>query len=112
MTFNSYPERLTGLVRANPQNKIMLKEKVKKIQANYGTCISLGFAFALKVLKERVYKNPISSIFLLSDGSDDGFLGAKEILKRENYQGNVVIHTFGYGMYHDSKLLKSVSDTK
>jgi len=38
------------------------------MQADGGTNINLGMEHAFKQIKDRDYKNPITSIFLLTDG--------------------------------------------
>jgi Mg-chelatase subunit ChlD len=35
------------------------------------TNIGAGMSYALKILTERKYKNPVSSVLLLTDGCDD-----------------------------------------
>lgn len=66
--FNSYATRLCHLMKTNDVNKISFKEIIGKIYATGGTDINSGMELAFRVLKERKHQNPISSVFLLSDG--------------------------------------------
>jgi uncharacterized protein with von Willebrand factor type A (vWA) domain len=43
---------------------------VNQIWDRGGTNIAAGMEMAFKTIKDRKYKNPITSIFLLSDGQD------------------------------------------
>lgn len=69
---------------------------------------------AFKVINERKSANPITSIFLLSDGIEDG--ADEEVRKRMQFRNmedvNFTINTFGFGRDHDENLLTSISKRK
>ena len=69
---------------------------------------------AFKIINERKEANPITSIFLLSDGIEDG--AAEEVSKRISFRKmesvNFSINTFGFGRDHDENLLTSISKHK
>lgn len=74
------------------------------LQAGGGTNINSGMELALKTIRDRKFKNSVTSIFLLSDGQDpEGALNFSESLKRpENKDlGVFTIHSFGFGTDHD-----------
>lgn len=48
---------------------------IDTIEANGATDIGNAMKMALSILKHRRFKNPIASIFLLSDGEDEGAAG-------------------------------------
>ena len=59
-------------MKCTPNNLPKFKIAIHSLQARGGTDIGNGMKMALSVLKHRRYKNPVSAIFLLSDGEDDG----------------------------------------
>lgn len=68
---------------------------------------------ALSVLKHRKYKNPVSAIFLLSDGVDEG---AEERVKSDLNQYNIrdpfTIKTFGFGRDVCPKIMAEIAHLK
>ena len=64
--------RLTRLMRVTTENVRKFRIAISSLQARGGTDIGNGMKMALSILKHRKYKNPISAIFLLSDGVDEG----------------------------------------
>ncbi len=66
---------------------------------------------ALKLLKEGESKNPVSGIFLLSDGLDNGPKDSiKDLLDQYSINRTYSIHTFGYGKDHDPVLMTNIAD--
>ena len=68
VSFSNSATRECTLVRLNAVGKASLNSAIQTMQANGGTNIGGGLDIALKQLQERRYRNPISSILLLSDG--------------------------------------------
>lgn len=66
--FNSYGQRLTNLKCTNKKNKEELIRIINSLRAGGGTNINSGMDIAFRVLKGRKHENPVSSVFLLSDG--------------------------------------------
>lgn len=62
-------------MRVNAENIYKFNIAIDTIEASGGTDIGNGMKMALSVLKHRKFKNPIASIFLLSDGEDEGAAG-------------------------------------
>ena len=60
------------MVRATNANKKRMMKLINEIEANGGTNIDLGMRKAFNVIKNRKYRNPVTGIFLLSDGLDEG----------------------------------------
>lgn len=68
---------------------------------------------ALNVLSNRRYKNPVTSIFLLSDGLDPQAKQKIPILVSSKCQElNYTINTFGFGSDHDPELMSGISKLK
>lgn len=68
IVFNSEGTRLSKLMKTNSKNRNTLLNIIGLIFSTGGTDINSGMEIAFKVLKERKYRNPVSSVFLLSDG--------------------------------------------
>lgn len=61
---------------------------------------------ALSVLKNRKYKNAITSVFLLTDGLDGGAIpGTRNALNTFAIADPFTINCFGFGANHDGKLM-------
>ena len=68
---------------------------------------------ALSVLKHRKYKNPVSAVFLLSDGVDEGAEErVKEDLKQYHIRDPFVIKTFGFGKDCCPKMMSEIAHLK
>lgn len=68
--FNSNGSRICRLMKTNSANRNELLRVIKAIYASGGTNINSGMEIAFNVLKHRRTRNPVSSVFLLSDGQD------------------------------------------
>lgn len=53
------------------RNKLSVKQFVSEITAKGGTDIDLGMKEAFSFVKSRKNQNPVTSVFLLSDGLDN-----------------------------------------
>ena len=69
--FSTVAHYITPWVRNTPENKEKLKKVILSMSGLASTNIAAGFQKGLWMLKNRKYKNPISCMFLLSDGFDD-----------------------------------------
>lgn len=67
---------LTPWTRNTIENKAFLKKTILELKGLASTNIGDGMDKALWMLKNRKEKNPISCIFMLSDGQDD-YIGAE-----------------------------------
>lgn len=72
--FDDNVERLTPLRCINEKNKSDFTTAVNNIKERGCTNISKGVELAINVLKDRKYKNEVTSIFLLTDGLDNSGL--------------------------------------
>ena len=97
----------------NNKTKPEFESVINSIRANGGTNITGGMDLAFQCLAGRKYKNPVTSIFLLSDGLDGGAVsGVTAQLKARNLQDNFTINSFGFGQDHDPILMSSISKLK
>lgn len=116
ITFENFATRLTPLLRVVPANINKIEEAIGSLSGRGGTSIYAGMEMAFKTLEDKKYKNNVESVFLLSDGLDNGadskissVLNSKiELLKKSAFS----VHTFGYGSDHDPKLMKNIADVR
>ncbi|KAL4512621.1 hypothetical protein ABPG72_020458 [Tetrahymena utriculariae] len=114
ITFNSYAAKLCGLRKVDNQNKENLQAITKQMCARDGTDITNGLKIAFQILQNRKQKNQVSSIFLLSDGQDDGSdIKIRNLLQTTYSQlqeESFTIHQFGFGSDHDGPLIDQVDE--
>lgn len=69
--------------------------------------------YSFEILKQRRQKNPVSSVFLLSDGLDNG---AQQKVASSligcGLQDSFTIHSFGFGSDHDPVLMNEIAKIK
>lgn len=68
IVFTTVAHIVTSFIRNTQENKPLLKKAILELKGLASTNISDGMNKALWMLKNRKYKNPVSCIFLLSDG--------------------------------------------
>jgi len=111
--FDNNASRLVPLVRMNEKNKKMILSKLKDVHGDGGTDINLGMTHAFEILKQRRHQNPVTSVFLLSDGLDGGAQQkVKATLSRYNISDDTTINTFGFGSDHDPQLMNDIADLR
>lgn len=65
---------------------------------------------AFKMIKERKFKNDVTSIFLLSDGQDTSAeLRVQQLQAEYMIQDNFTINCFGFGSDHDPVLMDKIA---
>jgi len=111
--FDDRASRLIPLMRMTEENKQTVLEKLKNVHGRGGTDIDLGMKHAFQVLKQRRYQNPVSSVFLLSDGLDGGAQQKVKIsLAQNEISEDITINTFGFGNDHDPQLMSDIADLR
>ncbi|CAD8095474.1 unnamed protein product [Paramecium primaurelia] len=109
--FNHRAERITPLKCITEGNRGYFEEKIKGINATGNTNISSATEIAFQQLKDRKYRNNVTSIFLLSDGQDDqAFTNIKQQINQ--VEEVFTLHTFGFGKDNDAKMMTSISNLK
>ena len=67
----------------------------------------------MELIKHRKYKNPITSVFLLSDGQDQVSYSLKTIQDTLNsIEESFTVHSFGFGRDHDADLMRDIAKTR
>ena len=111
--FSNAGKRLTRLVRVSESNKPKIREIIDSLSADGGTNITSGLKRAVRIINERKYRNPVTSVFLLSDGLDNNAIGGvRELLDTQQPKDNFTIHSFGYGSDHDPNLMSTIAKYK
>ncbi len=119
ITFNKKAEIIFNLLYLTEINKNTIKRKVDLIYTEPGTNILSGLTIAVDILKDlKKEKNEerISSVLLLSDGCDmvntDIELVEKFKSLTKNQELTFTLHTFGYGINHDAKLMQKLASVR
>ncbi|CAD8110764.1 unnamed protein product [Paramecium sonneborni] len=97
------------------ENKKTIKKAIKNIKIRDSTNIASGVALGLRMIKDRKFKNPVTCMFVLSDGVDDdkgADLRCQKALEKYNLQDTLTINTFGYGSDHDPKVMNNIANLK
>ncbi|KAI3748234.1 hypothetical protein L6452_11188 [Arctium lappa] len=127
IAFSSSARRLFPLRRMTDNGKQESLQIINSLVANGGTNIAEGLRKGAKVMTDRKFKNPVSSLILLSDGQDTYTsisprkAGSKtdyqtllpssmQTKKDENAALRIPIHTFGFGMDHDASAMHFISE--
>jgi Mg-chelatase subunit ChlD len=119
--FDEKSEILTNLAPMNSEFKSVFKEIVRnQIQPRGNTNIGQALKDGFDVLLNRKFVNDVTAIFLVSDGEDtcgNSNSVLEEVLdindaKMQELGMNYNIHTFGYGKYHDERILNFLSNYK
>jgi Mg-chelatase subunit ChlD len=114
IVFDDEIQRLCNLLSLNENNKSKIKQYLSNVKPKGGTNIALAMQHAIELVKQRRYKNNVTSIFLLSDGIQfEADKKIKNLLDREKFflsEANCIsINTFGYGEDHDANLMMQIS---
>ncbi|XP_057956239.1 E3 ubiquitin-protein ligase WAV3-like [Malania oleifera] len=134
IAFSSTARRLFPLRRMTETGRQQALQAVNSLISNGGTNIAEGLKKGAKVMIDRKWKNPVSSVILLSDGQDTYTVispgGARpqtdyqsllpfSIQRNNGGGGDVVsdstglqipVHAFGFGADHDAASMHSISE--
>lgn len=116
IAFSSTAKRLFPLRRMTDTGRYEALQAVNSLSSNGGTNIAEGLRKGAKVLTDHKWKNPVSSIILLSDGQDTYTVSSPNHGNhRANYQSllpdclHIPVHTFGFGADHDADAMHLVA---
>ena len=114
VTFENTAQTLSNFLTMTEPNKETIRPIIESIGASGGTNIHIGLQTALLLLKQRKYKNKVSSIFLLSDGQDnisrEVMPKLEKTMKDLKLNDAFTINTFGYGADHDPEMMKRIAE--
>ncbi|KAJ3682414.1 hypothetical protein LUZ60_014987 [Juncus effusus] len=122
VAFSSTARRLFPLTRMSGHGRQNALQSVNSLSASGGTNIAEGLRKAAKVIDDRSQKNSICSIILLSDGQDTYSISVNRArladyqslvpssIVRPASNGRTPIHTFGFGMDHDSAAMHAIAE--
>ncbi|KAJ4702605.1 Zinc finger (C3HC4-type RING finger) family protein [Melia azedarach] len=140
VVFSSAARRILPLQRMSDSGREVAIRAVNCLYSNGGTNIVAGLKKGVRVLEERRDRNPVASIILLSDGQDTHNVRAhhqsmqnesstnlgnelvylnllpalicpsNSVSGCESQQSTIPVHTFGFGLEHDSMAMHSIAD--
>ncbi|KAJ4800562.1 Zinc finger (C3HC4-type RING finger) family protein [Rhynchospora pubera] len=115
IAFSSSARRLFHLRRMSDSGRQLALAAVNSLTAGGGTNIAEGLKKGVKVIEDRGYKNPVSSIILLSDGQDTYNVSPNTKAVRIDYKSllpgrYLPVHAFGFGGDHDSAALHCIAE--
>ncbi|PHU03881.1 hypothetical protein BC332_29132 [Capsicum chinense] len=126
IAFSSTARRLFPLRRMSDTGKQEALQAVNSLSSNGGTNIAEALKKSAKIMTDRKWKNPVSSIILLSDGQDTYTVNSPSVAATQvNYQSllpvsmqrnaasglHIPVHAFGFGADHDAVSMHSISET-
>lgn len=126
ISFSSTARRLFPLRRMTDTGRQQALQAVNSLVSNGGTNIAEGLRKGAKVMLDRKWKNPVSSIILLSDGQDtyticspggahtriDYSLLLPFSIHRNGGTGfQIPVHAFGFGTDHDATSMHAISES-
>ncbi|XP_019413968.1 PREDICTED: uncharacterized protein LOC109325836 isoform X1 [Lupinus angustifolius] len=123
IAFSSTAHRIFPLRLMTDTGRQQALQAVNSLVASGGTNIAEGLKKGTKVFVDRRWKNPVSSIILLSDGKDAHSVSSRSNVEtnyqvlvpnsihRNNSTGlQIPVHAFGFGSDHDATLMHSISE--
>ncbi|KAG4384648.1 hypothetical protein AAZX31_13G306100 [Glycine max] len=123
ITFSCTARRIFPLRRMTDVGKQEALQAVDSLVSNGVTNIVEGLRKGAKVFVDRKWKNPVSSIILLSDGQDSSINSSRIndvndyrslvpcSIHRNNGIGlHIPVHAFGFGVDHDATAMHSISE--
>lgn len=121
IAFSSTAQRLFPLRRMSHHGKQQALQAINSLGAGGGTNIAGALKKAVKVIQDRIYKNSVCSIILLSDGQDTYNIssnfqgtsaGRRSLVPTSilNERHMIPLHAFGFGADHDSDTLHSIAE--
>ncbi|XP_048529263.1 E3 ubiquitin-protein ligase WAV3-like [Triticum urartu] len=124
VSFSSGANRLMRLARMSESDggKDLAKRAVQSLAAGGGTNIGAALRKAAKVLDDRLHRNAVASVILLSDGQDTYTVPRRG--RDANYDALVPpsfmytgagnrsapVHTFGFGTDHDAAAMHTIAE--
>jgi hypothetical protein len=113
VTFNHEVRSLVTLLPCSPENKKVIVDLVKKLEASGSTNISEALFTGTSILARRAnVDRSIGSLMLFTDGlSNQGPSTESTLssLKDVQLPPGCIFNTFGLGIDHDSSLLQSIA---
>ncbi|KAL5564901.1 hypothetical protein UlMin_028065 [Ulmus minor] len=106
VTFAGNSKRLCPLRQITKSSQAKIKKLVNALAADGNTNITAGLRTGLKVLNDRnLTSRRVVGIMLMSDGDQNAGGDAANVRA-----GNVPVHTFGFGLDQDPRVLKAIAD--
>uniref|UniRef100_A0A2C9U2H7 VWFA domain-containing protein n=1 Tax=Manihot esculenta TaxID=3983 RepID=A0A2C9U2H7_MANES len=106
VTFSGDAKRLSPLRQLTENSQKDFENLINGLKADGNTNITAGLQNGLKIINERRLSAGRSvGIMLMSDGEQNAGGDAAQVPV-----GNVPVHTFGFGINHEPRVLKAIAD--
>lgn len=132
VAFSSRAWRILPLRRMSDTGRADAIQAINSLTSNGGTDIVGGLKKGVRILEERREQNAVAGILLLSDGKDNYNCDIRNQFSKSNPrlapeylnqlpasinhsgdkegQPTIPVHTFGFGLDHDSTAMHTISD--
>jgi Mg-chelatase subunit ChlD len=110
VTFDSGAGVLHQLLRMTDANKARVGTALSSVSPSGGTSILRGMQAAQTMLESRQSRNPITAVFLLTDGQDGSDADEKKRVAKAMKDAGVSLFVFGFGADHDSAQLNMIAN--
>jgi len=110
ITFETSAREIHHLRRMTGPTKATTAHLIDQLRPGGGTRIFSGLEAAHRILSARTTVNPVTSVFLLTDGIDSSDFTQKKALAKKLKEMGCSLFVYGFGNDHDSAHLKAIAD--
>mmetsp|Transcript_9083 Transcript_9083/g.9607 ORF Transcript_9083/g.9607 Transcript_9083/m.9607 type:complete len:572 (+) Transcript_9083:458-2173(+) len=110
VTFEDSAVGIHNLLRMTDENKSYSASLCEKLRPGGGTTILSGLEAVRTILETRTTANPITSVFLLTDGQDGSSVQEKKTTAQLIKSSGASLFVYGFGADHDSKHLQMIAE--
>ena len=110
INFENSATLVHDLLLMNDSNKQTTTAVCSQLRPGGGTSIVSGLDAAYNMISTRATSNPITSVFLLTDGIDSSHMARKKTVSRRIKEAGCSLFVFGFGNDHDSAHLQAIAD--
>lgn len=111
VTFENSAVGIHNLLRMTDENKLYSSSLCSQLRPGGGTSILSGLKAASTILENRTTRNPITSVFLLTDGQDGCSVPEKKTTAQYIKSVGASLFVYGFGADHDSKHLQMIAES-
>lgn len=108
--FNSNASIVQGFTRMTDANKLKSDQNINSLHASGGTDIYAGLHLGHELITHRLRSNPMSCMFLLTDGQDNNRLQEKMQIAQSLKAAGSSLFVFGFGADHDANHLTAITN--
>merc|ERR1719440_40378 len=91
--------------------KDSVSQATLRLTAGGGTSIAAGLDCGIAVMEQRRQRNPVGSVFLLTDGQDSTSRDQIQQLIGRARVSHSSVYAFGFGADHDTNILNAIAES-